>query len=209
MTAWREEHIPCHWHRWIPEAFRATIKSMLEKPLNYEWSVQGFGMLRTYLDDDKRFRLNIWHSAFTIPNVSIIHDHPWSFDSWIVNGRFTNVRYGISDAPRAGDALYDWQVIKTGPGGGPEGDSGTIRLISRASAEHYVTGDTYHQEASEIHASYYDDGTVTLNDRTRLPDGDHARVFWPSGGQWVDAEPRPARATEITFATTAALGIWE
>ena len=171
-------------------------------------------MLRCYLDEDKRYRLNIWDPAFAVPYVSIVHDHPWSFTSWIINGVFTNVRYDIDPAPLChspgwGDALFDWQVIRTGPGGGPEGgDSGTLHLRARA-PERYVTGDTYHQEPSEIHESHFIDGTVTLNDRTRLPDGDHARVFWPAGTAWVDAEPRDATPGEVATTVRRALGVWK
>ena len=75
------------------DVLRATVRDVLEHPYPREWTVQGFGMLRTYLDPDKRFRLNVWHSKLAIPNVSIVHDHPWHFTSWVMGGNFTNVRY--------------------------------------------------------------------------------------------------------------------
>jgi hypothetical protein len=180
---------------------RIAVKMMLEHPFDYEWSTQGFGMLRTYFDADKRFRLNIWDSHLAVPLCSIIHDHPWSFDSLILAGNFVNRRY--CTVPW-GEPTHEWQVIQTGPGGGPDGDRGMIRLC-KTSNELYYPGDTYHQEPTEIHASYYTDGTITLNDRTRLPDGEHARVFWPVGSKWVDAMPRRATIDEIADVTFTAL----
>ena len=46
------------------EALRASIKTLLEHPNELRWTVQGFGMLRCYLDPDKTYRLNIWDSEF-------------------------------------------------------------------------------------------------------------------------------------------------
>lgn len=207
------------------DGLRATVKTILMYPGNFDWSTQGFGMLRTYIDRDKKFRLNIWDSSLAVPNVSIVHDHPWSFTSWVCSGAFKNVRFDTTESadcepgqfgnytppdslPDQRDPWYDWQVIRTGPGGGPEGgDIGRCRLRAHA-PEHYVAGDVYHQEPSEIHASYYQDGTVTFNDRVRLPDGDHARVFWPMGGKWIDAEPRNASRIEIKNVIGNALEKW-
>lgn len=175
------------------QPLRAATLAILGNPSGYSWSTQGFGMLRTYLDRDKRFRLNIWDETLAVPEVSIVHDHPWDFTSWIIGGEFRNVRF--FEDPRNGRP-YSWQVIQTGPGGGPDGDRGTVDL-SPGPEEVYFSGDTYRQEAEEIHASFYKSGTVTINDRTRRLDGEHAHVFWPAPGAWVDAEPRDATPEEI------------
>ena len=53
---------------------RAAVRALLERP-DSDWSVQGFGMMRRYLDADKKYRLNIWDSSLAGRNVSIIHDH--------------------------------------------------------------------------------------------------------------------------------------
>lgn len=187
---------------------RATVYKLLKHPFtDNDWSVQGFGMLRTYLDPDKRFRLNIWDSALAVPNVSVIHDHPWHFTSVIINGRFSNFRYKSPRDPLEGKE-YEWAVIKTGPGGGPDGERGRCVMLA-SPAEVYRTGDVYYQGAQEIHESRFEDGCITLNDRLRLPDGEHARVFWPAGQQWVDAEPRGATDQEVISTLTLALGKWE
>jgi hypothetical protein len=181
---------------------RATVRTVLDHPHELPWSVQGFGMMRTYFGADKTFRLNIWDSSLAVPGVSLIHDHPWDFTSWVMAGMFQNVRY--DEHPHGNYQQYDWIVIKTGEGGGPDGNSGRCGLAPRL-AEFYSAGDTYKQVAEEIHASYYVDGTVTLNERIRRPDGEHARVFWPAGQSWVDAEPRMATEQEVRGTIARAL----
>lgn len=186
-------------------AMRSMIHTMLGDAQLYDWTVQGFGMMRVYIPgpgSPKRFRLNMWNSALAVPNVSIMHDHPWSFDSWIINGAFRNIRY-IEDHFSGDDFFF--MNIKTGVAGQWGKTDGKVRLRALPT-EHYRTGDKYHQDASEIHASYYDDGTVTLNDR--VGDTEHAKVFWAEG-DWVDAKPREATPDEINSTVALALGKWE
>lgn len=173
-----------------------------------DWTVQGFGMLRAYFDKDKRFRLNIWDKALAVPDVSLVHDHPWSFNSWIINGALYNQRF--LEQPfidQEAGTKFDYMTIKTGEGGGPEGEVHTTRLLLEPT-EVYKTGDSYHQEPTEIHFSGYLDGTVTLNDRIRFGDGEHARVFWPHGQSWVDAMPRKATEMEVLTTISKALKAW-
>lgn len=197
-----------HYWRVMPECdmFRAAIKTILLHPMNHRWTVQGFGFIRTYLpfgENGKRFRLNVWDSKLTVPNVSIVHDHPWHFTSWIINGDFRNVRY-VEDPE--GDA-YECMTIVTGEVGGPVGLSAltTLRALPE---EFYTTGDIYRQDAKEIHKSVPADGTVTINDRERVGDGEHARVFWPALTEWGDAIPREATEAEIAETTYRALEKW-
>jgi hypothetical protein len=192
-------------------AMRALVYSILLKPSQHAWTVQGVGMLRTYIGRGKEHRLNVWHSALAVPNVSLIHDHPWHFASWILNGTMLNVRF-IEHPERYGDGfpvgdLFEFMRIKCGPGGGPAGESGVTRLQA-VESEQYRAGGFYAQQSHEIHMTAFDDGTVTLNERVMLDDCDHARVFWAAGKQWVDAEPRVATQQEIQMATRAALGSW-
>lgn len=183
-------------------ALQAIIGGIVERPHTFHWSVQGFGMLRTYFGSDKRWRLNIWHSRLAVPLCSTIHDHPWSFESLIVAGQFENRRYFVEPASEL-FATHHWQVIQTGPGGGPDGEKGFCKL-TEMTPEFYIAGDTYSQGHEEVHASIYQDGCITLNDRRRLEDGEHAKVFYPIGGTWVDAMPREATAKEINIACEAA-----
>jgi hypothetical protein len=191
-----------------PRLLRSCIKKMLQYSHDYDWSVQGFGMMRTYIegpDYAKQYRLNVWDSALAVPNISVIHDHLWRFKSRIINGQFCNIRY-VEDFNNG--MPYDYAVIKTGEGGGPDGERGHISLWCMP-AEIYNTGDMYQQEPTEIHMSIPADSTVTLNDRTRVGDGEHARVFWPAGREWVDAMPRPATDLEVAEITARALGRWQ
>jgi hypothetical protein len=196
------------------DAMRSMVRFILLDARKYRWNrwtVQGFGMLRTYIPEGsgagnpKRFRLNVWSGKLAVPGVSIIHDHPWAFDSWIINGRFRNVRY-VEDYHN-GDG-FKFMTIKCGEKGCAMSEPAMVRLRALPT-EHYKTGDKYHQDAHEIHASYYDDGTVTLNDR--VGDTEHAKVFWADEphGYWVDAKPREATPDEIDSATSLALGKWE
>lgn len=196
-----------HFWKQQPEcdAFRTLVKTILLHPHNFGWTIQGFGFLRTYLPfgpNPKRFRLNVWHNDLTLPGVSTIHDHPWDFISWIVNGEFRNVRF-VEDS--RGDA-YEYMRIKCGETGGSLGTDPTPILLRNLPVECYTTGDIYRQQADEIHLSAFDDGTVTLNDRTG--DTEMPRVFWPAGQAWVDAKPRMATYDEIVKATGLAVEKW-
>lgn len=203
---WKERSF--YWKR-SPEcdALRALVKSALVHPADYAWTLQGFGFLRTYLPfgpNPKRFRLNVWDANLAIPGVSTIHDHPWSFTSWIINGAFANVRF-VEDHYSGED--YLWMRIKCGVTGGSLGtDAQPIRLREMP-VEHYAAGDIYHQEAEEIHLSGFDNGTVTLNDRTG--DTEMPRVFWPANSEWVDAKPREATGIEVLRTTALALERWK
>lgn len=184
---------------------REFVRNTLAHPHRHEWSIQGFGMLRTYIGppaDPKRYRLNVWHSAFAVPNVSTIHDHPWNFKSWIIAGRFTNQRYSVVINPDAPNFMR--QTIRTGEGGGPIGEPESVFLLPIA-PETYAAGHVYSQHYREVHESQYADGTVTVNERERVGDGEHAYVFWPVGTKWVDAQPRTATTDEVAAVTSEAL----
>lgn len=197
-----------HFWKRAPEcdAFRALVKTVLMYPRNHRWTLQGFGFLRTYLPfgpNAKRFRLNVWDNDLTLPGVSIIHDHPWDFTSWIINGEFRNLRF-VEDHFNGEEYMH--MRIKCGETGGSLGtDALPIRLRAMP-VECYTTGDIYQQRADEIHLSAFDQGTVTLNDRTG--DTEMPRVFWPAGGDWVDAKPREATEMEVAKTTLLALEKW-
>lgn len=191
------------------------IKPLVERVLrdpNADWTVQGFGFLRTYFGPEsnpKEFRLNLWDSRLSVPNVSTIHDHPWHFDSLIVAGHFSNQRYEMiadgEDLKLLGKDRYTYTTIKTGEGGGLEKTPLRNARLRPFSLENYHPGDVYHQHSEEIHETVFTDGCVTLNKRTKVGDGEHARVFWPAGTDWVDAIPRAATKVEVAAITENAL----
>ena len=169
---------------------KELVRAILQNADRFEWSLQGFGMLRLHLSD--RVRVNVWDTTYRVPNVSMMHTHPWDFSSTIVVGQLTNSRYALD---LDGDE-FNYAVIQPGPGGGKVNDKGRIRL-RRLPMEIYGPGDTYEQQHAEIHLSLPADGTVTLNDRRRVGE-DRAFVFWPIGQKWVSAEPRQATKLEVS-----------
>jgi hypothetical protein len=192
---------------------RKAIKDVLLNPHDREWTIQGFGFGRCYFGAGDRWRLNIWHDKFAMPNVSIIHDHPWDFRSWIISGEFTNQIY------RMGTNVYDGyvqsarppthhcQYLRTGIGGGLIGDCYDVFLHAEQ-PEYMKTAMTYKQGRKQIHASFPANGAVTLNDR-RNRVGEDARVFWPLGTHWVSAHPRVASKDEVNMLATYALARWD
>jgi hypothetical protein len=192
----------------------SKVKEILSNPLQYDWSIQGLGMLRTYLDPEGVDRLHIWDISTAktfnengaIP--STIHDHPWDFTSVIYSGRMGNLRFQeVTD----GGEVFRGARIRCGVGGG---------IVSQRDAMEYDLmhldakqdnpcdpGDSYHQFAEELHESYPSVGAVTVITREFKEDRDHARVFWRQG-DWVSAEPRPATIAEIEHFTGLALRRW-
>jgi hypothetical protein len=187
------------------------IKTLIEKLLrdptpDLEWTVQGFGMVRTYVgppSNPKQFRLNIWDRGLAVPNVSTIHDHPWDFESHIVAGVFVNQRFAVLPLSEYGRPTHSFTEIKCGMGGGME--SSPVRTVGLRAGrpELYEAGDTYRQKADEVHDSIPAIGSVTINER--VGDTERARVFWPIGTDWVSAEPRVATPDEVARSIASAL----
>lgn len=164
------------------------------------WTVQGFGMVRTYLDDAKEWRLNIWDDALRVPNVSEIHDHPWDFKSWVLCGEIANTRFRVAPERKPDDAIdfslpFQHVKIVTGEGGGPRGWPDVVRLLANR-PETYGPGEGYLQSKDEIHITKARPGTVTLNQRSPATPEHTANIYWPRG-PWVNAEPRPATKSEV------------
>jgi hypothetical protein len=178
------------------------IKDILHYPMAYDgWSLQGFGMLRLYLT--RELRLHIWDSRYRVSNVSLLHTHPWDFESLIVWGRLHNYRYEVVED---GDS-HLFSTIQCGEGGCAKTSPQPVGLIE-TKHEMFGGGATYTQLAHEIHKSEPDDGTVTLVERVFKADTEHANVFWSKGTNWVSAEPRPASRKEVIDITRNALELW-
>lgn len=189
------------------DALRAAVPLVLAHPRSLEWTVQGFGMLRCYLDAAHEFRLNIWHSSLRVENVSTVHDHPWDFTSWVLSGELGNEVF-LESQHGWGWSEYLCQEIVTGEGGGSVGPIYETSLCATP-VQWMKSGADYYQDRKVIHATHYKDGTVTLNARTPVTGESRARVFWPSGGEWVDAEPRAATEAEVDRIVKCAMERWE
>lgn len=190
---------------------QGAIKHILEHPFACEWTVQGFGMIRAYFGERDRWRLNVWDSSVAVPGVSTVHNHPWNFRSWIIAGKFTNVRYRLGTTQDSGYRVsaappnYHCQTIKTRDDCVVTGVEDVF--LQALQPEVYEPGECYAQSATEIHESHFEDGTVTLNSRTERQ-GEEALVFWPIGQSWVDAKPRRATYLEVAIITARALDKW-
>jgi hypothetical protein len=187
---------------------RALVLKVLDRAQAYEWSLQGFGMLRTYCPESD-IRISIWHNELRTPGVSLIHTHPWNFQSFVAGGRIHNHKYWEASILGHDKALHYWRcIVKAGEGGGLEGVPQAVWLVPEG-AEDHGPNVTYGQRHSDIHKTEFLDGTVTVCQRTMPPavsDRDRAFVYWPQGESWVSAEPRPATGLEVAHAVRAARG---
>lgn len=183
---------------------KPLVKAMLKNADRFEWTLQGFGMLRTYLDDDHNLRLHVWDPRFKVEGVDEVHTHPWNFHSFVVAGEVENVRLS---AGLAEDGNYMEQKLRCGVGGGLCGDPRSVSLREHR-PEIVKEGETYTQKAHEIHRSSPASGTVTIIQREFLDDTEHAYVYIPKGQEWCSAEPRLATAEEVETITVDALARW-
>lgn len=188
---------------------QALLYSILDQPYHHTWTIQGFGMLRTnILVGGNDFRVNVWDSDFRVPNVSMIHTHPWNFTSIILCGVVSNIRYSRAVAKRTTQPLRMLRSdIKPGPGGGLRSNP-AAEVLHVLPAEILSAGHTYYQEHNEIHQTQASIGSVTLNFRERVG-ADMASVYWPVGTEWVSAEPRIAARDEIAVITQRARSVLE
>lgn len=185
----------------------ALVRAVLEKWGAYEWTIQGFGFIRTKLADVGR--IHVWDSRLRVDLVSDIHSHPWPLRSTIISGELINVRFKETDYDDIG-LPYQRMKIKTGEGGGPiDGTTKLVRLILDQAIEFYIGGDSYQQAPIEVHRSMPQDGTVTLLERPMGPPLEEAIVYWPRGTAWVSAEPRPAESWEVQKVVDYALARWD
>lgn len=186
----------------------ALVKDVLSNPQRHEWTLQGFGMLRTYMQDD--VRLHVWDSRFGT-GASPIHTHPWDFVSYVVVGTVVNRRYGevsINPHEQRNNVLpYMRRTIKPGVGLEVLGADVPV-LLEPHETEVFKERTWYFQYADEIHESSPHDGSVTLVRRRRGDRSDVARTYYPLGKNWVSGEPRKATPSEVTAICQHSLERW-
>jgi len=186
-------------------AAKTLVESILRRPQDHEWDLQGFGMLRTRPTEVSR--LNVWDSRYQYkPRPSMIHDHPWSFSSLIVCGVLDNIIYDVRLPDDRGKQMMERRIQ---PGMNPK-IIGKDRPVSldMVSDTIYTVGGSYHQEWNLVHDTRYEDSTITLNVRDRGDRPDVARVFYPVNGEWHTAVPRPATIGEVYDICHRALERW-
>lgn len=187
----------------------ALVRSILEQWRAYEWTQQGFGFVRTKIQNVGR--VHVWDSRLRTPLVSDVHTHPWPLRSTVISGELINQLFGEvfgDGAETTARALrYHRQIIATGEGGGLVGEPKDAALLPRP-LELYVAGESYAQEPEEIHRTIAQDGTVTLIERSQGPPLEEALVYWPRGMIWISAEPRPIEKWELEPTMNLALARW-
>lgn len=185
---------------------RLLVRKILERPIGYDWTVQGLGMMRIYLDDS--VRVHVWHSSLVVPNVTDVHEHPWDFESLVLAGEMRNFVYFKSAEGQPKAQPYYRDVLLCGSGS-LAGDPDPIWIepwYPDGRCQSCSPGYAYSQRYSEIHRSEFEDGTVTLVKRKFVnEDRDHAGVYWKRGAQFVSAEPREATREEILLVAESAL----
>ena len=182
-------------------AIRGLVVDVLENWSRREWTLQGLGMLRTYVGPSHR--LHVWDPRFAVEDVTDMHTHPWDMRSYVVSGEVRQHRYARH--PFQGER-EEWteQAITCGAGGGVCG--GPVQVfLAREPVEVYGPGESYSQTYNEIHSTSPEPGTVTLIERTVPEDGDPDTAYVYYRGEWVSAEPRKAEVMEVNEIVNSAL----
>lgn len=189
---------------------RDDVEAILREWWEHEWQVQGFGMLRTYLDGPGEPRLQVWDQRLACWGNNAIHDHPWAFESTIYAGTLFNQRYEGTIYDGLNCNAHFTQIIP-----GTRGGTLSERMVSPGKLrprplEVYSLGDTYRQAHRELHITRYLQGTVTLITRTDREEEDLATVAWFGGrdDQPPFVNPRPASANECRMVIEDALRTW-
>jgi len=190
---------------------RAAVKAILEHADDYEWSLQGFGMLRCYLS--KTHRLHVWSTKHKV--VSNIHNHPWDFTSYVLSGSIRNQIYYLMRPDAYSnynpEPTHSMQTIQCGPGGHANFDIFNVCLSTEHGDSHtYKVGDSYDQGYATLHESVPSDGCVTIIERRNFqPNDSLATVAVPIGEKFVFVEPRKATAQEVEDIISNALAKWD
>ena len=184
--------------------FDEIVKKVMENPFDYEWELQGFGMLRTYINKDTR--LQIWLKEFSVPNVTDVHTHPWNFESFIYQGNITNFVFRESShdgPPYVGAEAYDRCLILTGENAYVHERNKVFLKIH--GIYNFTRGDNYFHHKDIPHRIRFTDGTITILTKSNIQE-DNLAYSYVKGidNEWVSAAPRPATKEEIqTFINAA------
>lgn len=181
----------------------SAVKTILETATSFTWSLQGMGMFRLYLSRD--LRIHVWDKRFAIPQVTMVHDHPFDFESHVLWGTLMDKVY--IEKPGF-PANYTKQTIVCGEEARTVSEEIGVHLQLQQ-AEVYKTGDRYTHTSDELHETEPKNGTVTLMVRSFKEDTEHARVYFPAGTEFVSAAPRPATIEEVTAMAFGALENYE
>lgn len=187
---------------------RDEVHEILLDWRSHEWQVQGFGMLRTYLDGPGEPRLQVWDQRLACWGNNAIHDHPWRFESTTYAGLLFNQRFDV--VPHHGSNGHVTEIIPGTRGGKMSERPVRPCLIAAHPLEVYSLGDRYQQHHREMHLTRYAQGTVTLITRGDREPADIARVAWfgEPDAQPPFVNPYPATADMARTVIADALAAW-
>lgn len=176
----------------------AFARHIVAHPYGFDWTLQGFGMFRLYLSPE--LRLHVWSPSHAIPNVTMLHTHPWHFESHILQGEMRDRSYRVvspNEYPANQEPMtHRERRIRCGPGGCDTGEARDVCLLA-VDDRRFGAGGIYRRRATSLHESEPTPGCITVIRRTFLADTEHALVYCTLGEPWVSAEPRPATRMEI------------
>ena len=192
----------------VAQFLLASIRRVaVEKTINQWWQVQGLGMLRLYLGQVAR--IHIWDPRLKYLDASTIHTHSWRFRSYIVAGTLWNHRYDEGlQRPGVAHGVYHRATIHAGITSDLKLEEQQLVYLAPRPRETYLEGQSYTQEAAEVHYTDFAPGTVTIVERKHDgPDG-RANVYWKYGENWVHAKPRPATSDEVLMVLRGSINRW-
>lgn len=182
---------------------KEKVEKILNNPFDYDWELQGFGMLRTYID--KNTRLQIWLNSFIVPGVTDVHTHPWDFESYIYQGSITNYifkEHNYHEPHFNSWHEYDRCLILTG-------EHAYVKEKEKVLLDGYGTysftkGDKYFHGKNIPHRIDFVDGTITILTKQNIQKDNLAYSYVPNGGEWVSAAPKMATNKEVRIFIEAA-----
>lgn len=192
------------------------VKEILLNWPDYRWEVQGFGMLRTYIEDgDGEPRLQIWDQRLAQFGNGAIHDHPWNFTSRIIAGLLYNQRFErdnnqlIADkSAHPGAKLFKEVLITPGKDGGAQDEEPFDTWLVPLQIEAYSAGEEYEMAWHELHVTRYLNGTVTMIERQRTRSHDTASSLSSGSVPWIFFRPRIATPEECEAVIGDCLKEW-
>lgn len=170
------------------------IDDVLSNCNRYKWEIHGFGMLRTYINENTR--LQIWHNDYTVEQVTDIHTHPWDFTSTIMQGYVKNIIYEEHELNDTDiDDIYDRCLILTGEHAYVK-EKTKVKLVKKTQLM-YTKGDTYKHKKDIPHRISFCDGTITVLTKENMNPDSLAYSYVENTLEWVSAAPRLATDNEI------------
>jgi hypothetical protein len=168
-----------------------NVANILRDYKDYEWIYQGVGFLRAYLDDEKVFRLHLWHPDIQVPDVGYIHTHNWDFTSRVVAGQIVNKTFMVRMDP---EGVYYRDSIVPGLGtlvGHPE--RCTLEPLNQML---YMGGYFYHEKAETVHTIKLVGMCISVIERNfTRPKAVYS--FRHRAEKWKDTKARPATEQEL------------